>query len=150
MTLLSKREIFFDQGKYKKEGDNYWSGEQRKRNHNIYLVRGRYKKKFRGSYKDHIKEFYNLFRRWKLLIEGDILIQEIIFFLVFCWSYYFNLVNLVDQFGLPSMPKREIVENRLRESVEEEDYWEYIDTSMMNILQSLFFQWCQTCYLLVR
>ena len=62
-------------------------------------------------------EFCNLFRRWKLLIEGEISIQRVIFFLVL--TYYFNLVGLVDQFGLPSMPKREIVENRLKKIVEE-------------------------------
>ena len=42
-------------------------------------------------------------------------------FLVFCWSYYFNLVSLVDQCGFPSMPMREIVENRLKEIVEQGD-----------------------------
>ena len=72
--------------------------------------------KLRGSY----KEFCNLFKRWKLLIEGEDSIQGIIFFLVLLLSYYFNLVSLVeqgvyhlvdlvDQFGFPSMPKREIV-----------------------------------------
>ena len=57
------------------------------------------------------------------MIEGEILVQGIILFLVL--SYYFNLVSLVeqgfyhlvdlvDQFGLPSMLKREIVENGLK------------------------------------
>ena len=50
-------------------------------------------------------------------LEGEILLQ----FLFLVFSYYFNLVNsveqdvhhsidLVDQFALPSMPKGEIVE----------------------------------------
>ena len=96
--------------------------QERWRNTNIYPIRGRhskkgrYKMKLKGSY----KEFCNLFRRWKLLIEGEISIQAIIFFLVL--SYYFILVSLVkqsvfhlvDQFGLPSMKKRDIIEDKLR------------------------------------
>ena len=91
-----------DREKCKKEGEIL-----------IHLVRRRYKKELRGSYKD----FCNLIRRWKLLIEGEISTQ------VFCLvlSYCFNLVglvgqdvhrliDLVDQFSFPSMPKREIVE----------------------------------------
>ena len=61
------------------------------------------------------------------MIEGEILIQ--VFFLVL--SYYFNLVNLVeqgvhhlivlvDQFGFPSMPKREIIENELKKLIRED------------------------------
>ena len=67
-----------DREKCKKEGEIL-----------TYLVRGRYKKELIMSYK---KEFCNLIRRWKLLIEGEILIQ--VFFLVL--SYYFNLVSLVE------------------------------------------------------
>ena len=73
--------------------------------------------KLGGSY----KEFCNLFRRWKFLIEGEISTQGIILFLILVLSYCFNLVSLVeqgvyhlvvlvDEFGLPSMPKREIVD----------------------------------------
>ena len=54
--------------------------------------------------------------------EREISIQGIIFFLVF--SYCFNLVTLIDWFGFPSMPKREIVENRLKNPIKEGDYKE--------------------------
>ena len=53
------------------------------------------------------------------MIEGEISIQGIIFFLVL--SYYFNLVSLVDHLGFPSMPKREIVEIRLKKIIVEGD-----------------------------
>ena len=85
MILLIKGEHKYD------EGDR--EIQERRRNPNIYLLRGRYKMKLRGSY----KEFCNLFKRWKLLIEGKISIQGISFFLVLALYYYFNLVSLVEQ-----------------------------------------------------
>ena len=75
-------------------------------------------KQFKGSYKE---EFCNLFRRWKFLIEGEISIQGIIIILVFHCSYYFNLVYLVNQFYFPSIPKKEIIENRLKKTIKKGD-----------------------------
>ena len=67
--LLIRREHMYDEEdreKCKKEGEIL-----------IYLVRRRYKNELIGSYK---KEFYNLIKRWKLPIKGEILVK--VFFLV--------------------------------------------------------------------
>ena len=64
---------------------------------------------------------------------------------------FYHLGDLVDQFGLPSMPKREIVEILLKRSMlKKRDCSEREIVEAEQLFQSLFCHWCQTCYLSVR
>ena len=94
-----------------------------------------------------------IIRRWKLLIEGEILIQ--VFFLVL--SYCSNLVNLVEQFFLPSRwlgwsfwfainAKKGDCWDLIQKITTVRDYWKREIFEVENVFQSFFCYWCQTYY----
>ena len=56
------------------------------------------------------------------------------------------MVDLVDQFGLPSMPKREIVENGLKKPIKEGDYkerllrtYKYASIVVLSLMSNMLF-----------
>ena len=63
------------------------------------------------------------------------------------------MVDLVDQFGLPSMQKREIVKNRLKKPIKEGDYkgrllrmYKYASIIVLSLMSNLMFVGKKTAY----